>query len=276
MSLGGLIHLADRAVIRVDGEDAEKLLGGLVTNDVARLGAEPAIYAGLLTPQGKIIADFIITKDGDAFLIDVASEKRAELLAKLKVYRLRSKATLEERDDLAVYADLEGAAHEGHSFKDPRLDGLGSRVIGSAGRPAPLDASAYHARRISLGVPEGGKDWDFGNAFPHEALFDQLAGVSFTKGCYVGQEIVSRMEHRGTARTRVVKVHGTAALSSARPDVKAGEVTIGRLGSVSGGDGLALVRVDRVAEFNTKGVAITADGVPLVVEVPAFARFAIA
>ena len=269
------ICLVDRGVLRLAGEDAEKLLGGLVTNDVAKLATEPAIYAGLLTPQGKIIADFFIARDGDGFLIDVAAEKRAELAAKLKVYRLRSKATIEERDDVRVFADLEGAAREGVSFLDPRLNGLGSRVISSAALPDSADAASYHMRRISLGVPEGGKDWDFGDAFPHEALFDQLNGVSFTKGCYVGQEIVSRMEHRGTARSRVVKVRGEALLSSARPDVKAGEVAIGRLGSVAGDLGLALLRIDRVAEFRAKGVVITADGVPLSIEVPSFARFAI-
>lgn len=247
-----------------------KLLGSVVTNDVAALEAAPAIYAGLLTPQGKIIADFLLVRDGDGVLIDVAMEKRAELAAKLKLYRLRAKVTIDERPDLRVYADIKG----GEGVPDPRLQAMGTRRISGEDVSAG-DALSYDAHRIRLGVPEGGKDWDFGDAFPHEALFDQLHGVSFTKGCYVGQEIVSRMEHRGTARSRVVKVSGESRLPTTRADIKAGDVVIGKLGSVDGTHGLALLRIDRVAEFQAKGVVITADGVPLAIEVPEFARFRI-
>jgi folate-binding protein YgfZ len=124
-------------------------------------------------------------------------------------------------------------------------------------------------------VPEGGLDFAFGEAFPHEALFDQLGGVDFAKGCYVGQEVVSRMEHRATARKRIVKVQGHGRLPASGCDVKAGEVNIGTLGSVAGNMGLALLRVDRVAEAQAKNIPLTAAGVRLTVMLPEWASFSV-
>ena len=130
----------------------------------------------------------------------------------------------------------------------------------------------YQAHRIALGVPEGGRDYAFGEVFPHEALFDQLNGVSFTKGCYVGQEIVARMEHRGTARKRFVRVAGRAPLPPTGTDVKAGDVTVGAMGSSAGAAGLALLRLDRVAEFAATGMGLTAAGVALAPDMADVAR----
>ena len=134
------------------------------------------------------------------------------------------------------------------------------------------DAADYDAFRVGLGVPEGGRDYAFGDAFPHEALFDQLHGVSFTKGCYVGQEIVSRMEHRGTARKRVVPVNADGPLVEGAA-VMAGDVEIGKVGSVAGSRGLALLRLDRVDELTAKGVPLTVEGAPITVSIPAWAHF---
>ena len=131
---------------------------------------------------------------------------------------------------------------------------------------------AYHTHRIALGIPEGGKDYEFGDAFPHEANFDLLDGVSFEKGCYVGQEIVARMEHRGTVRKRIVRVAGASELPATRPDVKIGDVVIGRLGSVAGRMGLAMLRLDRAIEAVDKGEPITADGIALEVDAAMLAR----
>lgn len=280
MSAPGIAHLADRGVLRVSGADAVVFLGNLITNDVVLLDREPAIYAGLLTPQGKILADFIVVRDpaGQGFLLDVARAQQAALAAKLKIYRLRSKVDIEEIDDAGVYAiwgSEAGVGVSGFVYRDPRLLALGWRIIQRGGLQSTLGFDAYHAHRIALGVPEGGKDWDFADTFPHEALFDQLHGVSFEKGCYVGQEIVSRMEHRGTARKRVVPVVGAAPLPHNRDDVLAGEAVIGTLGSVSGERGLALLRLDRVGEAMAKGQSLAASGVPLRVELPLFARFTI-
>ena len=156
-----------------------------------------------------------------------------------------------------------------NGFTDPRRPGLGLRGIGtrkfvaddmSCSNGVESDANAYHAHRIALGVPEGGKDYDFADAFPHEALFDQLNGVSFTKGCYVGQEIVARMEHRGTARNRIVKVACETDLPMSGTPVIANEVTIGAMGSSVGAQGLAMIRLDRLAEFNDRGIPIAIGG----------------
>jgi tRNA-modifying protein YgfZ len=131
----------------------------------------------------------------------------------------------------------------------------------------------YHAHRIALGVPEGGKDYAFGDTYPHEALLDQLHGVSFTKGCFIGQEVVARMQHRGTARKRVVPVVAQTHLPAPGAAVMAGSVEIGRLGSVADGRGLALLRLDRAAEMTEKGEALLAETVPVHIELPSWAQF---
>lgn len=283
MSESMLVDLASRGVVRVSGADAVKLLGGIITNEIADLERSPAIHAGLLSPQGKILFDFFVVRAGDGFLLDVAKLKAAELAKRISMYKLRAAVVIEDvSQSFRVFAAF-GDAARAPSFEgavvyaDPRLAELSWRVLVPSGSDVAVtgDEASYHARRIGLGVPEGGRDWDFGDTFPHEALFDQLKGVSFTKGCYVGQEIVSRMEHRGTARKRVVPMIGESELSSDRPEVLAGSVAIGKLGSVAGDRGLALLRLDRVAEAQAKGQALTAGGVPVRVELPAFAKFKI-
>ena len=281
--------LEDRGVVSVSGPDAEKLLAGLVTNEMGLLGDAPALYAALLSPQGKILFDFLIVKVEDGFLLDTARERAGDLIKRLSMYKLRADVQIRDasRDYVvgALWGDLpvsSGETSGWHVFADPRLPALGQRIIAAAASadavlaatgatPAPADA--YHAHRIALGVPEGGRDFVFGDTFPHEALLDQLHGVSFTKGCFVGQEVVSRMQHRSTVRKRIVPVMSDQPLPATPLPVLAGEVEIGRLGSVAGVRGLALLRLDRVGEARRDGVAITADGVALRVEVPAFATF---
>ncbi len=276
--------LGDRGIISVTGEDAQKLLQGIVTNDLDAPPTVPVVFAGLLSPQGKILFDFFIVRFGagtDAgVLLDVAADKADDLVKRLMLYRLRAKAAIERRPGFAVAAHW-GGNSGGNSgsdvgndgmiavVSDPRHPEMGSRAY-AANPPPPHgalgDAAAYHAHRIALGIPEGGKDWDFGDTFPHEANFDLLNGVSFEKGCYVGQEIVARMQHRGTVRKRVVRVTGAADLPASRPDVVMGDVAIGRLGSVAGCRGLALLRLDRSIEAIDKGLAITAGGIMLEID----------
>jgi folate-binding protein YgfZ len=271
------VVLADRGIVAVNGSDATKLLQGLVTNDVTLLETQPAIYAGLLSPQGKILFDFFVVKTSDGALIDVARDQAAALVKRLTLYKLRAAVTIRDVSaEHAAVAAFEPGAHLEHGigYPDPRLADLGLRGIVGAEEAAGMssDAGAYHAFRIGLGVPEGGVDYAFGDAFAHEALFDQLHGVSFTKGCYVGQEIVSRMEHRGTARKRIVRISAEGPLAHGAA-VLAGDVDIGRVGSVAGTRGLAMLRLDRVDEFTAKGVALTADGMPISVSIPAWAHF---
>lgn len=278
--------LPDRGVVAVTGEDAAKLLQGVVTNDMAILDAAPAMHAGLLSPQGKILLDFMVVKAADGFRLETAREKARDLVQRLTLYKLRAKVEIADVSPHYTVAAIWGgpppacAAKDALLFPDPRLAALGYRclvamggdwVIGEAGRAATQQE--YAAHRIALGVPEAGKDFALGDTYPHEALYDQLAGVSFKKGCYVGQEVVSRMQHRGTARKRVVIVVGAAPLPAPGTEVRAGEALIGTLGSTDGTRGLALLRLDRAVEMQAKGARLEAAGVPLAIEIPAFATF---
>jgi len=276
--------LASRAVLRVGGADARKYLQGLITNDIGKAQGAHAIHAGLLTPQGKILFDFFALSAGDGFLIDVAQDKAAELLKRLVFYRLRAQVEITEEPSLAVAAAWGGTPRlpEGAMlYADPRLPELGVRILVPKGTDAaelgcaPAPEKDYHAFRISLGVPEGGLDYGFGDAFPHEALFDQLNGVDFAKGCYVGQEVVARMQHRGTARKRIVPLEGDAPLPAPGTSVEADGIPIGTLGSVSGASGLALVRLDRVEEALANGKTLTTGAVKITLHRPAFVRFAV-
>jgi len=279
--------LPDRGVVAVMGPDAAKFLQGLVTNDVAALKPAQAAHAALLSPQGKILFDFFAVRAGDGFLLDVARDLAPDLVKRLSLYKLRANVTIANVSDRfrvgAVWGDRPIEPHEGdHAvvFADPRLANLGYRILFQQGAASEAlqadavarDAAAYQEHRIGLGVPEGGKDYDFGDAYPHEADFDIYRGVSFTKGCYVGQEIVARMQHKTTVRKRVAKVSAEAVLPANRPEVMAGGVAIGRLGSVAGHHGLALIRLDRVAEFAQKGTPLTAGGVTIAVTEPATAQ----
>jgi tRNA-modifying protein YgfZ len=267
-----LALLRNRGLVRVAGPDARKLLNGLVTNDLDKLDAQAAVHAGLLTPQGKILFDFFVVKaGGDELLLDVAQSSVEALVKRLAMYKLRAAVTIEAAPaDLVVGALWGDAARVPAgviAYADPRLAALGQRIIAPAGRvgeiPAqPTDDAAYHAHRIALGVPEGGLDYAFADTFPHEALFDQLHGVDFEKGCYVGQEVVSRMEHRGTARNRIVPVEAAVGLVAGAV-VTAGTANLGHVGSVAGRSGLALIRLDRAYEATQKGEAIAAGGVTL-------------
>ena len=276
--------LADRAVLRVTGTDAQKFLQGMLTNDVGKLSDGGAMHAGLLAPQGKILFDLFVVAGKEEFLVDAAKDKMAELIKQLGFYRLRSKVEMREEPDIKVAAVWGGTPRlpEGAiSYPDPRLAALGWRVLLPAATSVSelgcTDATEadYHAMRIKLGVPEGGRDYSFGDTFPHEALFDQLNGVDFKKGCYVGQELVSRMEHRGLARKRIVPVEGETELPPSGTPVTAGGVPVGTLGSSSGASGLALIRLDRAEEALAKGGALKAGEVSITLRQPEFARFSV-
>jgi folate-binding protein YgfZ len=277
-------HLADRGVVRVGGEDAKTFLDGLLTCDLDRVAGGKPRFGALLTPQGKILVDFVVFAAADGFYLDCARAHAADLARRLGFYRLRAKVAV---DDLSathgVMVGWGGAAkpeNDGFAADDPRLAALGWRSIVTrdlASLPQGEGTAAYHAHRVALGVPEGGQDFVFGEAFPHEALMDQLHGVDFDKGCYVGQEVVSRMQHRGTARTRIVPlVYGAAEAPVAGAEVTAGERTIGRTGTAASGRGLAMLRVDRAGEALAAGLTIRAGGAPARIELPGWATFALA
>ncbi len=276
--------LPDRATVAVAGIDARNFLQGLITNDIGRASDGVAIHAGLLSPQGKILFDFFVVPLGDAYLLECAKAEASELAKRLGFYRLRAAVEIAEqpgRNVAAVWGGAPSLPEGAIAYADPRLPDLGYRLVLPDGAEITALACAeasegdYHAMRIGLGVPEGGRDYAFGDSFPHEALFDQLNGVDFAKGCFVGQEVVSRMEHRGTARKRVVPVEGDAGLPEPGTSIEADGQPVGTLGSVSGAIGLALVRLDRAAEAIDAGAALKAGGVALKLRKPDWARFAV-
>jgi folate-binding protein YgfZ len=269
--------IPDRGVIKVSGADARGFLNNLVTSELD--GVKPGVgkFAALLTPQGKIVADFLITEapaeDGGGLLIDCAGALAQSLADKLRFYKLRAKILIENLSDrlgvLAVW-DGEPATKPGPAFADPRDLRLGWRVLvpsDLAQKAVALsgaemaDVVAYDAHRIACGVPRGGIDFRYGDAFPHETNMDRLHGVDFDKGCYVGQEVVSRMQHRGTARTRIVRLVLDGAWAEAGVEIRAGDKPVGTMGSSADGAGLALIRLDRAADAQDAAVPLTAGGV---------------
>jgi len=281
--------LPDRGVVKVAGEDARPFLNGLLTADISKVTPDVPRFAALLTPQGKIILDAIVAEapaaDGGGFFLDLPKALAGPCVERLNFYKLRAKVIVENLSEtLAVMAVWAGDAMTdyGLCYRDPRLPTLGFRImlpphlaaaaaadIGAALVPA----AEFEAYRIALGVPRGGLDFGYGDAFPHEADMDQLNGVDFAKGCFVGQEVVSRMEHRGSARTRIVPVAydgfppepGTAVTAAAKP--------VGTFGSSADGRALAMLRLDRAADALAAGEPLIAGAVTLRLVKPDWMRF---
>ena len=241
--------LDDRGIVEVEGPDARALLHRLVTSDVAGLSRGEARYAALLSPQGKIAADFLVLDDTpeggpDRFLLDVPAIQAPDLARKLTLYRLRAAVRIADRSaDLGVVAHWPG----GPGFRDPRHPALGTRAIGPRTGGGPEARFRYDAHRIALGVPDGGRDFAYGDAFPHDANLDRLGGVDLGKGCYVGQEVVSRVHHRGTARKRIIPVSFDGRAPAPGAEITVGGIAVGTMGTSASTRGLATVRVDRAA-----------------------------
>jgi folate-binding protein YgfZ len=275
-----IASLPDRTVLGVEGTEAREFLHALLTCDVQGLQPGQGAYGALLTPQGKILFDLFTLATETGFLLDAAASSADDLAKRLTMYRLRRKIEIGPRPELAVAAmwggeaapDLEGVM----VFRDPRADGLGSRAIGPKDRleaAATCDAGQYDAHRIALAIPDSDRDIGSGQLFPHEANLDQLNGVSFTKGCFIGQEVVSRMEHRGTARSRIVPVRFDGPPPSPDTAVTAGGRSLGRVLSGHGGRGLALVRLDRAEAARAAGEPLVAGEVGVAIERPQWARY---
>lgn len=277
--------LNDRGVVGIGGPEARGFLQGLVTCDVEALEAGAARHGALLTPQGKILAAFIVVAAAEGFLLDVAKALVPDLVKRLTFYRLRAKVDIADRSaEIAVVALWGGTPSlaEGTTVADPRLAALGFRALLPSATAEMLLRSAgatfvapeaYDAHRIALGVPEGGRDFAFADAFPHEADMDQLHGIDFAKGCYVGQEVVSRMQHRATTRKRVVPVAIEGEAPPEGAEIRMGEIAIGTMGSSAAARGLALLRLDRVADAIAAGVPVTAGAARLRPLKPAWASF---
>lgn len=261
-------NLNNRALIEIGGDDAETFLDNLLTCKVVGLESNEASFGALLTPQGKIMFDFFLIKTAEGYLIDTASPLADELAKRLTFYKLRSKVEIKLSDNHNVTAlwgdDL---VVKDAMTSDPRHTGLGSRLY--SGTAIDGDEGDYLSHRIALGIPEGGIDFDYSDAYPHETLMDQFGGVDFKKGCYVGQEVVSRMQHRGTAKKRVIHIENETAVPVTGTPITADGKPAGTVGSVHGNKGLALLRLDRIAKAET----VEANGITLTLRIQDWVNF---
>jgi hypothetical protein len=277
--------LEHRGVLRVGGADRRAFLQGIVSNDVERVSAERAVWAAFLTPQGKFLHEFIVAEQENAFLLDCEAERAADLQRRLKLYKLRAQVTLEPADDLAVavlfgadaLARLDLPAEPGRAralagglaYVDPRLPKLGARailpraeaheVLNGAGF-AEASLADYDALRIAAGVPDGSRDLEIEKSTLLESGFDELHGIDWDKGCYMGQELTARMRYRGLTKKRLVPVEiagpAPAPGSAVTRDGKAaGELRSAVATDGKGSVGLALLRLD----------SLEADAAPLMI-----------
>jgi len=278
------LRLEDRALIAVAGPEARPFLQNLVSNDIDKVSAARAVYAALLTPQGKFLHDFFVLQSSGAMYMDCEAARRDDLLRRLTMYRLRAKVALEALDTelavLALYGDGSlqalglkpeaGAAREwggGVAYVDPRLSDLGARAVvpasavtdvaGAAGF-RPGDAADYDRLRLSLGIPDGSRDLEVEKAVLLENGFDELHGVDWHKGCFVGQELTARMYHRGLVKKRLMPVAVDGPLPPTGTPIVFEGREAGIMRSGRDGIGLALLRLDAAARAEAQGAALTA------------------
>ena len=257
----------ERAVLSLDGAESENFLHNLVTADILGLAEGEARYAALLTPQGKILFDFFVVKAAEGYLLDCAASQLEELIKRLMFYRLRAKVAIAERKNLEVGVSPEQPSGM-TAYADPRTSIIGWRVIAEKGK-LPTGVG-YDQARIALGLADSDGDIGSGELFPHEANFDQLGAVSFSKGCYIGQEVVSRMEHRATARSRILPVTFDGAAVPRDAAIKSADRIIGSVLSSAGNAALALIRLDRLGEVEQP---LLTDGVRVQVHKPAWVNY---
>lgn len=250
-------ELTDRALININGPDATVFLNNLITCDVENLVMGGIAFGALLTPQGKILFDFFIVKSMDGFMFDIDKSMSEDFMHRLKFYKLRADVQVSYVEDkIKVYATFGGPddtmqniAVDGIYLPDPRLKEMGSRAYISNVPPLStvVKRDEYLALRNLHGMPSGGIDFTFGDAFPHEALMDQFNGVDFKKGCYVGQEVVSRMQHRGTARKRFISATAESDMPQIGTQIIASGKTIGKIVSKFGKNAIVLIRLDQAS-----------------------------
>jgi folate-binding protein YgfZ len=258
-----LAELPDRGVIAVTGDDRVSFLQGLVSNDVSAAAPGRAVWAALLTPQGKWLADFFVVADSGRLLLDCERAQTEMLVARLSRFRLRAKVAIAPTG-LGVYAAWDGAPESGPlTVPDPRLAAAGWRILSEAALPTNADAAAWDRHRLSLGLPDGSRDMEAEKTVLLEAGFDELGGISWTKGCYMGQELTARTRYRGLLKRRLVPVNIAGEIPPPGAPVLRGGVEVGTMRSARDGVGLAVLRLEALAaERLDCGTATLAPRVP--------------
>ena len=253
-----LAHLPHRAVLSVTGEDRVTYLQGLVSNDVAAAAPGRAVWTALLTPQGKWVADFFIFAEANRLLLDVEAAQAADLTRRLTRFRLRSRVDVAP-EPLQVYAAWAGEPPmHGVTAPDPRLTEAGWRILANGDLAPNANPDDYDRHRIALGLPDGSRDMEAEKSVLLEAGFDELSGISWTKGCYMGQELTARTKYRGLVKRRLVPVSGPEPLPAPGTPVTQDGREVGWLRSVNGKAGLALIRIDALGAGLECGGAISA------------------
>ncbi|MCO5730814.1 folate-binding protein YgfZ [Rhizobium sp. SSA_523] len=272
------IHLSDRSLIDIAGADAQGFLHNLITTDVEGMPEGEARPGALLTPQGKILFDFLIWRHLEGFRLECDTAQQEALIKRLSMYKLRAAVTLAPAGTGVLVVWGEEAKHA-QGVIDLAFQKAGILVKRQAGGPQadevqPVAAQAYNRLRIQAGLALAGQDYPLQDAFPHDVTLDLNGGLSFRKGCYVGQEVVSRMQHRGTARRRLVQVAAQSPLPAPGTEITAGGKPLGSLGTVDGAQGLAIVRIDRVGEALAAEMPILAGGMEIALTLPAWTGLA--
>ncbi|MFD2262780.1 YgfZ/GcvT domain-containing protein [Lacibacterium aquatile] len=269
-----IAELTTRTIVAIRGEDRVTFLDALITNSLEKAAPGEPVYAAFLTPQGKYLFDFTVIPHEDVLLIDVEASRASDLVRRLSLYKLRAKATLTVESDLwRTYAAWDGSASEEAGrihWTDPRHPDLGQRFIQPREAPQPdglVPEAAYHAHRYALGIPEGSVDLPVDKALLVESGFDELQGVAWDKGCYIGQELTARTKYRGLVKRRLVPVRFEGAPPAPGTPLLMGERDAGDMRGGTDGIGLALIRL----EFLTAD-ALTADGKPVHPSVPDWVR----
>ncbi|CAN7531847.1 folate-binding protein YgfZ [Phyllobacterium sp. LjRoot231] len=271
------LSLSRRAILNVTGEDAEDFLQNLITTDLDTLEPGDLKPGALLNPQGKILFEFLVSRSRDGLRLDTLQTSADDLLKRLTLYKLRAKVQIAVDSESLAQVSWEnetGASETDSTVRDRRFpDEINVRRYYGSVPSADQDETAWIALRIAHGVAEAPMDYALGDAFPHDVNLDQTGGVSFRKGCFVGQEVVSRMQHRGTARRRILIVTGASDLPETGTSITTNGREIGTLGSVAGSSGLALVRIDRVKDAMDSGIPILAGDIPIHLAIPPEHRF---
>jgi folate-binding protein YgfZ len=245
-----IVHLRDRGILEIAGADRVTFLQGLVSNDVTAASPGRAVWAALLTPQGKWIADFFIFADGERLLLDCERLQTADIASRLLRFKLRSQIAIQDKtDEILVHAAWDSPTSVVTpamvtEAPDPRLAAAGTRILTNGPIETNATVAEWDAHRLSLGLPDGTRDLEAEKTTLLEAGFDELSGVSWTKGCYMGQELTARTKYRGLVKRRLIPVTISGSQATPGDIITRDGNDVGTLRSVLGDQGLALLRID--------------------------------